>query len=379
MDRAVYRWSVTPAGWSYVGATGVVGLSAVLTQANLLFFLVGLLVGALVLDGLWAGLSLWGVTVRRYAPSRGLAGEAMAVRYVVGRGGWLPLGAVIVSEVLAGVRQEGGYCLYLARKGRATAEATLYPEVRGVLALEAVRVRSSFPFGLVRGERRFGRVSEVLVYPRVYRVTRELRATSGVWRDTGKAEVDSRSGAGDFAGLREYRPGDAVRSIDWKRTARLGTLMVREHLRPVPPRVMLCLDMSSGSPTGGEVEQAVTLVASMVCAAQGHGMPVGLVIVGGEGSLHRPHASLPHRDDILETLARMVPGRGAEVGRAAQLRPSMWVLASPTGVAPRAPDLMVLHGGDSARLLDTSASGLPLDPLPSLAALRRAEGGVYAA
>ncbi|WP_428386755.1 DUF58 domain-containing protein [Mucisphaera sp.] len=368
MARSSYRWSVTAGGWTFLAATLLVALCTVLSQANLLFFLLGLLVGAWVVNGLWSGLGLWGIEIRRVAASRALAGEATPVRYIVTRGGWLPMGAVVIDEgELGGVRQSAGYLLYLGRKGRGTAEALLYPERRGEIGLSRVRVRSSFPFGLTRGERWYERRAEILVYPEVYRVTRSLQSTSGVWRDSGRADRTSVGGDGDFSGLREYRQGDALRTIDWKRTARAGTLMVREHTRPVPPRVMICVDLMSGGPDEDAIERAVTLTASMACAAHGHGMPVGLVVVGSSSTVHRPHLSEPHRDGILETLARAKPGDGGTAGRAAAFRPSIWVLASDRGVAPRAPDLVVLHGSDAAGLLDTSQSGLPIDPMTLLA------------
>ncbi|QDU72435.1 hypothetical protein Pan265_23000 [Mucisphaera calidilacus] len=362
MPQVSYRWSLTPAGWSYIAATVMVTTSTMLSQANLLFFLTGLLWGALLIDAAWSALGLWGLTVRRWEPSRAIQGEHTPIRYVITRGGLLPMGVVVVREGGVSMPQEAGCVMFLGRRARATTEGVLDPDRRGLLRLATICVRSSFPFGLTRAERRFARVGEILVYPRVYRVDKPLRATSGLWREGGKAELRGVGSGGDFAGLREYRPGDAVRTIDWKRTAKTGKLMVREHTRPVPPRVMLALDVVSGSPNEEECERAIMLAASMVCAAYDHGMPMGLVLVGAEGRVHRPHLSVPHRDQILDTLARMEPGVGGEARRAQQLRPSIWLLASAQGVAPHVPDLLALYGADASRLLDMSVSAMPLDP-----------------
>lgn len=340
----------------------VVLTSTVLSQANLLFFLSGLLIGILGINALWSALGLWGVMVRRIEPSRAIQGEDTPIRYVLNSGGWLPMGAVLIDEGDLSFDQDAGCVLYLGRRARTTAESTLNPSRRGRLKLTYLRVRSSFPFGLTRAERRFTRPGEILVYPRVYRVAKPLRATSGLWREGGKAELTAIGSGGDFAGLREYRAGDAVRMIDWKRTAKTGKLMIREHTRPSPPRVMLALDVQSGSPSDEENERAIMLAASMVCAAHDHGMPIGLVLVGAEGRFHRPHLSVPHRDDILDTLARMEPGTGDDQKRVASLKPSIWILASSRGAAPFAPDMLVIQSADAPRLLDMSISAMPLDP-----------------
>jgi uncharacterized protein (DUF58 family) len=48
--------------------------------------------------------------------------------------------------------------------------------------------------------------------------------------------------------LREYLPTDSARIVDWKITARMGQLMVREFAREDERRVMLVLDPFIGPP-----------------------------------------------------------------------------------------------------------------------------------
>ncbi|MCH8506248.1 MAG: DUF58 domain-containing protein, partial [Ectothiorhodospiraceae bacterium] len=57
-----------------------------------------------------------------------------------------------------------------------------------------------------------------------------------------------RAGSGpDFLGLREYRPGDPLRGIDWKATARSGRRVVRTFTEERGAELLLVLDLGYGS------------------------------------------------------------------------------------------------------------------------------------
>ncbi|MEG0764800.1 MAG: DUF58 domain-containing protein [Pseudoflavonifractor sp.] len=54
-------------------------------------------------------------------------------------------------------------------------------------------------------------------------------------------------GPGEDYDLRPYRPGDPLRSVHWKLSAKTGDLVVRETLEPLPTTIVLTLDLF-GSP-----------------------------------------------------------------------------------------------------------------------------------
>jgi uncharacterized protein (DUF58 family) len=64
-----------------------------------------------------------------------------------------------------------------------------------------------------------------VVYPRPAASAQAPRASHGVRPGDGAQS----SGDDDFAGLREYRPGDSPRRIAWKSYARRDALLVREY------------------------------------------------------------------------------------------------------------------------------------------------------
>jgi uncharacterized protein (DUF58 family) len=100
-----------------------------------------------------------------------------------------------------------------------------------------------------------------------------------------------------FHALREYVPGDDLRHIHWRATARVGTLMVRELVDVSLPRTTVILDArpasyqpggeAAGTPTalgedGSELfEAAVDAAASVAVAAARHGFPVRVLTTAG--------------------------------------------------------------------------------------------------
>ncbi|MFH1191388.1 MAG: DUF58 domain-containing protein [Candidatus Omnitrophota bacterium] len=69
----------------------------------------------------------------------------------------------------------------------------------------------------------------------------------------------------EFYEVREYSPGDEIRSIDWNVTARTGHLFVKKFVEERELTVMLLLDMSASS-YFGSVEQLKMQLAAKLCS-----------------------------------------------------------------------------------------------------------------
>ncbi len=70
----------------------------------------------------------------------------------------------------------------------------------------------------------------------------------------------------DFADLREYRPGDDARYIDWNVTARMQTLYVREYLEDRELTAWMLLDRSPSMAFGPEGRSKGMVLAELVTA-----------------------------------------------------------------------------------------------------------------
>lgn len=69
----------------------------------------------------------------------------------------------------------------------------------------------------------------------------------------------------EFEEVREYQPGDEIRSIDWNVTARMGRPFLKKYVEERELTVMLLLDVS-GSSTFGSVKQRKGELSAELCA-----------------------------------------------------------------------------------------------------------------
>ncbi len=86
----------------------------------------------------------------------------------------------------------------------------------------------------------------------------------------------------EFEQVREYQPGDEVRSIDWNVTARIGRPFIKEFVEERELTVMLLVDMSSSGEFGTHQklkrELAAELCAVLAFSAIRNNDKVGLVL-----------------------------------------------------------------------------------------------------
>lgn len=181
-------------------------------------------------------------------------------------------------------------------------------ERRSVIDIGPLVVARQDPFGIWRTAQRLGSVERLWVHPIVHPLqavpTGRTRSIDGPDRD------GIPHGSITFHALREYVPGDDLRHVHWRSTARTGTLMVREHVDTSLPQVTLVLDTSIESYTEDEFEQAVEVAASLVAMITSSRLPLRLTTtdrhsVQGRGLAADGQAML----DLLAGVQRTEVGR----------------------------------------------------------------------
>lgn len=126
----------------------------------------------------------------------------------------------------------------------------------------------------------------------------------------------------DYDDLREYVPGDEVRDIDWKATARHGSPLVKRWVATRMQTVLFVVDTGRGMAartTSGEPKSAVaiTLVGMLGYLALRHGDLVTLV--EGDSTGTRGY-SAQGREGHLERLLRVIHTRTSLQGGRSRLR-----------------------------------------------------------
>jgi uncharacterized protein (DUF58 family) len=180
------------------------------------------------------------LTVERVAdPDRLMRGETSRVTLNIANASRL-FGA---SRVARDRIQPGGSVpvpLVRLRPGRVTSVSYLVPTARrGVIEVGPLDISRRDPLGLVGVVRSYGGATKVWVRPRVHPIA---AVPVGLSRSMDGRVDKVPHGSITFAALREYVIGDDLRHVHWRTSARVGELMVREHVDTSLPRVVLLLD-----------------------------------------------------------------------------------------------------------------------------------------
>jgi uncharacterized protein (DUF58 family) len=129
----------------------------------------------------------------------------------------------------------------------------------------------------------------------------------------------------DYVDLREYVPGDEVRDIDWKATARHTSPLVRRYVATRKQNILLVVDTGRGMAAATRSGEAKKDVAIMVCGvigylAQRHGDLVGLVRGTADATTsHALRGSETHLELLLRAIDDATRLDGDQSNLAAQL------------------------------------------------------------
>ncbi len=152
------------------------------------------------------------------------------------------------------------------------------PTRRGIYELGPSMVKVSDIFGFLEMVHQLGETDIITVYPR-YEATNlpGLDTSTGA---IGTTTAESKGTSPDFLRIREYQPGDEVKVIHWKSSAKRGKLMVRELEREEARSANIVMDCRQRSyPAGDEAfETAVRIAASLAVSILNEDIEVGLIL-----------------------------------------------------------------------------------------------------
>lgn len=154
----------------------------------------------------------------------------------------------------------------LAEGAEAEYKYELPTGTRGRMAVGPLTLYRVDPFGLARNRHSTGETATLWVHPRKY-AARALIGGFPRHHHDGASTDDSLRGSLDLRDVREYQPGDEVRHMHWKATAKTGRMMVRDYADPEQPRFTLLLDTRAEVLAPAAFEEAVDLAASLLAAS----------------------------------------------------------------------------------------------------------------
>jgi uncharacterized protein (DUF58 family) len=213
-----------------------------------------------------------------------------------------------------GIFQGMAYFPFVPPQAELSADLELSFEQRGRYREDSFGLATRFPFAFLTKTRHVSLPREVLVYPRIEPTTEVFEILPLV---RGEWESFVRGRGSELYRIREYTPEDSARHVDWKATAKSGSLKVREFAREDERK--LCISFDNPEPgliSERAYEKAVDLTASLAWHFSNHEAEVSFAIPGRprtrdlheflawlavvEPGMIEPQKSAPARDAVLE-------------------------------------------------------------------------------
>ena len=315
------RYHIRWPGLVFAALALLIGAASAQRTENMLVWVFASMLAWIVVSGIVSGGMMMALRARRRAPRVARVGEPFELCYEVSSVSRIwPIFDVEVAEMSDAV-QSPTRLAHCPSGGHAQVRSTITPARRGVLRLQRFRCVSGFPFGLILKSVEWNDPCDVLVHPRQHVVDPVvLRALVGA-APGAHASKQRTGGHEEFVGLREYRSGDSVRQVAWRRSAALMEPVVIE--RAVPACNVLCvrLDLSrtEGTATEDAEESAIEWTASVLARAIADGWVAQLAIegLGAEQSERAVVLGLGAQLDALAAIDLITP-RHAVLQRSAE-------------------------------------------------------------
>jgi len=168
-----------------------------------------------------------------------------------------------------------------------------HPELAGEYVSDGLPINISSKHVLAETGGEYPFPIEVKVYPKVLPAVAaaiELIVKAGS-KGVGDQPVEARGKGLEYAGTREYLPGDSLRRVDHKATAKRGVLMMKEFYAEAGLMAHLIYDVRATGPRSRD-ELASTFLNTALGFARS-GAPFGLTIHDGEETLLHLQPSNP--------------------------------------------------------------------------------------
>ena len=226
-----------------------------LIRLNYLFISAGLVM--LIFVVLSSFLDVWmpSVKIRRETTSDNIFENGdMSVKFIVKNRG-LGIGFVEIYDQLppqARITKGSNYTLLYMRPWQEVSfEYSLKLPLRGHYHLGPVKMRVKDAFDLFYNERIEESIHSFSVFPEIEILEEQVITSRAPKLLSGAMPLNVIGTGTEFYSLREFVPGDSLRSVNWKALAKKGKMMVNETVREDVMDVILLLDAREVSAVGG--------------------------------------------------------------------------------------------------------------------------------
>ena len=323
--RSNYAAHVPNAGLIFGAVILMVTVLALTSGNNLLYVVLAVLLATMIVSVASARLNLHRLTPSVRYPSHIFAGEAVPFEITLkSEKRWMPsfsLSVDLVEERVSAneeaklTQQQAIALSYFSMiPARSFACSTIERRFdrRGVYPVTGFLINTGFPFGFVEQRRFMEWPSEIVVYPQPEPIDDFAHLLPLV---TGQIESRVKGTGSDLHGIRPYLASDHHHHIDWKATAKIQQLMIREFTREDDWRVTVIFDthidsqLANGSAVDEQFERAIVFAASLLSHFINLGGEVRLMATSCDTGFGIGQS---HLFEVLRQLASLAPTRPEE-------------------------------------------------------------------
>lgn len=301
---------------SYLFFLLVLLATAAVVRGDFVFTVIYLFVGAMVAGHWWSGRAMKTVKLRRVFEPRAFLGEDVPVRLEIHNHSLLPVVWVRVHDGLPlelAAHNTVNRVVTLGPRGRAHLEYVLHARKRGFYPIGPLSISSGDLLGLAAPRKREEALDSLTVYPLIVPLTHvnlPSRSPQGTLRHTQPVFEDPTR----VLSKRDYVAGDSLRRVDWKASAAVGRLQVKQFEPSIALHTVIFLNLNANEYAWNArldaAELGIVIAASLANWVTARKQTLGLVSNGLDplGSLEDSPSG--EAEAPLQRLERIPGGKG---------------------------------------------------------------------
>ncbi|MDH3976028.1 MAG: DUF58 domain-containing protein [Deltaproteobacteria bacterium] len=207
----------------------------------------------------------------------------------------------IRKKLMANV--ESAYSIDIASSEKKDLSLTLLPMRRGFIRFKTLTLSQPDPLGIMKNLKDHHLEESLLVLPKRYSLPPISLPAKRRYHQGGISLASKVGDSDEFISLRDYRPGDPLRTIHWKSWAKTGKPVVKEYEDEHFSRHALFLDTFGDESISDLFEEAVSVAASFASSLEKGESLLDLIFVGDEAFCFTSGRHTGSRGKMLEILA----------------------------------------------------------------------------
>ncbi|RKY35143.1 MAG: hypothetical protein DRP73_04905, partial [Candidatus Omnitrophota bacterium] len=224
----------------------ILAIVGYLFQSNLIYLLSSGLISLVVVDFIFSIFAVRGVRIMRFCPGHASRGKEFTIKLrIESKSSTRYLLQITDGSFAPNLPGEKLPLISKLAQGQHIFQSYKKTiKARGIHTINNCVVESLFPLGIWKAQKTYPLRSEIIVYPEFFEAPQFNISYRGIRTEFANTTSSRPGTGGDFFDIREYQPGDSLKHIHWRATARAGKLMVKQLEKYTLSNLSIILDNS---------------------------------------------------------------------------------------------------------------------------------------